>query len=382
MTFGVVIYQPVLKLNQIKVSLFIPNLHGGGAERVFINLTKILSGLGLSVELVVGNSEGDLNRQIEGINLIDLRSSSVVRAIIPLYRHLRKSKPDILMSAMPHANLAASIAVKFSFQKVKLICTVHENSFYSFQYISNYEKCILHAMKIGYSSVSGLVAVSAGLLRSQRDFYGKLLPQASTTIYNPIVPDEFITLPIRTSGNWSVESPFQVVSAGRLSFEKDFKTLISAFSLLPDIEKTRLIIYGEGAERPKLLALIEKLGIDKYVSLPGFTTNLNECLASSDVFVLSSKWEGFGNVIVEAIAAGCPVVSTNCESGPAEILVNGKYGQLVPVGDINKMALAIQAVREGNIEDFDTNEAIARFRFKSIGYSYQQFFDQCCSKES
>ena len=145
MTFGVSVINLVLNHNHIKVSLFIPNLHGGGAERVFINLAKIFSGHGLSVELVVGNSNGELNKQIEGINLIDLRSSSVVRSIIPLVRHLRKSKPDILMSAMPHANLAAIISALLSGKKCKVVSTVHENVFFALQHISFYEKFILFA---------------------------------------------------------------------------------------------------------------------------------------------------------------------------------------------------------------------------------------------
>lgn len=381
MTSCAVSYQPVLKLNKIKVSLFIPNLQGGGAERVFINLAKILLGRGLFVELVVGNSEGELIKQIEDINLVDLRSSSVVRSIIPLYRHLRKSKPDVLMSALPHANLAAIISVLLSGKKCKIISTVHENVFFALQHISLYEKFILYILKVGYLFSDGFVAVSSGLLNAYERFHGKSLPHIRKVIYNPIIK-EINSQELNVIKPKSSKEFFKIVSAGRLSFEKNFSLLINAFSLLVDKRNITLTIYGEGPERKALEDLIERLELKEFIFLPGFTHNLNEKFSESDLFVMSSIWEGFGNVLVEAMAAGCKIISTDCESGPREILMGGKYGELVPVNDPIALANAIMKEMNNSGNSYSRKEMLSPFTFENIGNQYISLFSEVVNRKT
>ena len=135
--------------------------------------------------------------------------------------------------------------------------------------------------------------------------------------------------------------PPVILGVGRLTQAKDFPTLIRAFALVRKKHPARLMILGEGEERSKLETLVQELGLEKEVSLPGFVDNPYKYMKRAAVFVLSSKWEGFGNVLVEAMALGTPVVSTNCPSGPAEILENGRWGRLVPVGDVYALAEAI-----------------------------------------
>ena len=132
-----------------------------------------------------------------------------------------------------------------------------------------------------------------------------------------------------------------ILGVGRLTQAKDFPTLIRAFALVRKKRAARLMILGEGEERPKLEALVRELGLEREVTLPGFVDNPYKYMKRAAVFVLSSKWEGFGNVLVEAMALGTPVVSTDCPSGPAEILENGRWGRLVPVGDVYALAEAI-----------------------------------------
>lgn len=375
MTFGLSNLNFSLNLNLIKVSLFIPNLHGGGAERVFINLAKIFSERGLSVNLVVGNSNGELINQIEDINLIDLESSSVVKAIIPLVRHLRKSKPDILMSAMPHANLAAIISVLLSGKKCKVISTVHENVFYALQHISLYEKFILYLLKIGYRFSDGFVAVSSGLLKSYEHFQRNSLPQKRRFIYNPIIK-KLGSLNLMVRKPVSPNGTFRIISAGRLSFEKNFSLLINAFGLLEDKRNISLTIYGEGPERATLEILIKKLNLQDYINLPGYTHNLNEKFSESNLFIMTSIWEGFGNVLVEAMAAGCKVISTDCESGPREILGGGKYGDLIPVNDPIALANAIKEQLKHPEHLYRQEEMLSPFTFENIGNQYISLFTE------
>ncbi len=379
MTFGAVNLKAFSNPNHIKVSLFIPNLHGGGAERVFINLAKIFSERGLAVELVAGNSNGELVNQIENISMVDLRSSSVLKAIIPLVRHLRKSKPDILMSAMPHANLAAIIASLLSGRQCKVVSTVHENVFFALEHISLYEKFILYILKFGYHFSDGFVAVSTGLLKSYERFQGNSLPRIRKCIYNPIIK-EFDSSDVTGSSRYPENGVYRIVSAGRLSFEKNFGLLINAFSLIEDKSNITLTIYGEGPEREVLERLIERLDLHNYISLPGYTHDLTRRFSESNLFVMTSIWEGFGNVLVEAMAAGCRVISTDCESGPREILGGGKYGQLVPVNDAIALANAITIEMNQPAQPFNREEMLSPFTFDNIGSQYISLFKEVLEK--
>lgn len=140
--------------------------------------------------------------------------------------------------------------------------------------------------------------------------------------------------------------PPVVLAAGKLKPQKDFPTLLRAFARLRRRREVRLVVLGEGAGRPGLLALARELGVAADVALPGFVSNPFAFMARSALFALSSAWEGFANVIVEALACGCPVVSTDCPSGPSEILEGGRFGRLVPVGDPEALAEAMRGTLE------------------------------------
>jgi glycosyltransferase involved in cell wall biosynthesis len=148
---------------------------------------------------------------------------------------------------------------------------------------------------------------------------------------------------------WFAEDEPIVMGAGRLTELKGFSTLIRSLRYVRDRGvNARLIIIGEGEERQNLEQLAHDLGLEECVRLPGFVNNPFTYMRAVDVFVLSSRWEGFGNVIVEAMACGTPVVSTNCPNGPAEILENGKWGRLVPVGSVKKIGEAIMKTLDEN----------------------------------
>lgn len=364
-----------------KISLFIANLNGGGAERVFISLARIFVQQGFEVEFIVGIRSGQLATEVNDFTLIDLKANSAASSVLPLASHLRKNPPDILLSAMPHVNLAAIIAAKLSFRKLKVVCSVHENAFYSLEHVSFYEKMLLRLLKIAYYFSDGLIAVSKGLLESQLRFYGRSIPRFRRMIYNPIIENISLVMPLRPIVAAPARGKFKIISAGRLSFEKDFSSLIRSFSLLSDVANISLTIFGEGPERANLEELVSKLKLEKNVFLPGFSNDLRSQFISSDLFIMSSIWEGFGNVLVEAMAAGCPVISTDCESGPKEILDNGNYGKLVPVGNVNEMRAAIEEARSGNVPVFDTKEAVQRFTFETIGLQYLSFFESCITKQ-
>jgi glycosyltransferase involved in cell wall biosynthesis len=164
-------------------------------------------------------------------------------------------------------------------------------------------------------------------------------------IYNPVItPEVFQKSEEPLEHSWfQPGSPPVILGIGRLVSQKDFFTLIKAFAKVREIRSARLMILGEGEQRSDLEKLIQQLGLEADVALPGFTENPYQFLSRAAVFVLSSRFEGFGNVVAEALACGTPVVSTDCPSGPAEILDGGKYGTLIPIGDPDTMATAILA---------------------------------------
>jgi glycosyltransferase involved in cell wall biosynthesis len=156
---------------------------------------------------------------------------------------------------------------------------------------------------------------------------------------------------------------------GRLEIQKDFSTLIKAFASVRQVYACRLVILGQGREQQNLNRLIVELGIENDVAMLGFVENPYPYMVKSSMFVLPSLWEGFGNVIAEAMALGTPVVSTNCQSGPAEILDNGKYGWLVPVGDSKAMAEAIMKVRSGESKPVDA-DWLKNFTIETVSDQY------------
>jgi len=197
-------------------------------------------------------------------------------------------------------------------------------------------------IRFTYPLASGVIAVSQGV-KDDLCRLGNLSEKRVKVIYNPAAIG---ISPVRESSDtsdrlWGEGFTFHLLAVGRLSVEKDFRTLIKAFSLLPKSLKAKLIILGEGSSRKELEELVMQFGLTERVALPGFVVDPYPFFRSADLFVLSSEWEGFGNVIVEALECGLPVVSTDCPSGPSEILEDGRYGRLVPVGDHVALAAAM-----------------------------------------
>ena len=363
----------------MKIALFLPSLCGGGAERVFINLARGLTPLVESIDLVVASNIGEYANKVDDIHIIDLKAGRIANAILPLAKYLRAEQPTVLMAAMPHANLAALLANKLAGGHTKIVVSTHEDAFQRCQIGSIKDRATLQATKFGYRYAHALVAVSVGTLASERRFLGKAIPSINRVIANPILSSSDDVVPLRhLDGSQINNKEFLIVSAGRLSYEKDYELLLHAFARLSVNNTCRLVVYGEGPMRRELENLAVRLDVAHQVSLPGFTANLSDALRQADVFVLSSRWEGFGNVLVEALASGCMVVSTDCPSGPREILDGGRFGLLAPLGDIDGLVKTIQLALDGYGPVFDTTQAVSPYRLDLIVGKYIALFKECC----
>lgn len=349
-----------------RLGLFLPSLAGGGAERVMSTLANAFVDRGIRVDLVLANAEGPhLPRLDPRVNILDLKCRRVSAAVRPLSRYLRRERPDALLSAMTHANVVAIAA--HALAKVETRLVVSERVSLSNWKLPNapiLDRMLPLLVRWTYPRADHIVAVSAHL-RTELVHQCQLPPRLVGYIYNPIDFDEIDHLAAATPDDtpFNGSSETIVLSAGRLTQQKDFTTLIKAFARLPSRMNLRLVILGEGPLRTPLIALARELGIHERFHLPGFIINPYAWMSRAAVFVLSSRSEGFPNALIEAGACGAPLISTNCPTGPSEILEDGTLGKLIPVGDVAAMADAIeQQLARPNTNRFPRE----RYRLKEI----------------
>jgi glycosyltransferase involved in cell wall biosynthesis len=267
-----------------------------------------------------------------------------------LARFLRRHRPDALISAAPNCNLAAVWARRLAGGPTKVVISERTAPSKMLTKSESWRTRFLPAlMHRTYQQADVIVAVSRALGDDLARVAG-IPRQRIVTIYNPVVGPNLAALARAPVDHpwFAPGAPPVILSAGRLSAQKDFPTLVRAFAALRATREARLVVMGGATADAKtevrqqdLVALAESLGVAADVVLLGFTPNPYAYMARSRVFALSSAWEGFGNVLVEAMACGCPVVSTDCPYGPGEILDGGRYGALVPVGDAPALAEAI-----------------------------------------
>jgi glycosyltransferase involved in cell wall biosynthesis len=326
-----------------KVALYLPSLVGGGAERVTVKLAHGLAELGTTVDLVLANAEGpNLAEVAPHVRVIDLGAQRVIASLPWLVTYLRREKPDAMLSAMAHANVVALWAKRLARVSTRLIVSERVTQQNPMCSKARHARLLPLLESRFYPWADGIVAVSQGVAENLSQL-ARLPRERITVIYNPVVTDELIGKARQSLQNpwFAPGEPPVILAAGRLSEQKEYPTLLRAFALLRQRCQARLLILGEGEARAELEQLVRTLGLEQHVGMPGFVGNPYPYMARAAVFVLSSKFEGLPGVLIEAMACGCPVVSTDCPSGPAEILDGGQFGRLVAVGDVSGMAAAI-----------------------------------------
>ncbi|MEB3217939.1 MAG: glycosyltransferase [Nostocales cyanobacterium 94392] len=358
-------------MNKQPIAFFLPNLYGGGAERIVINLLEGISAPDISLDLVLADAKGPLLKQVPNhVRLVNFACGRVLKAIPALSRYLKENKPLALVSHLAHANVAAVLAKELAGTNTKLILVEHNTLTFAEATLWR-GRFVPMFMKWLYPRADMVIGVSEGVTTDIKSQLG-LVQEKVNTIYNPVVDDKLI-LKAKAALNhpwFEKDSPPVFLAVGRLTEQKDFSTLIKAFSLLRKQRLARLIILGEGEAREELEQIIERLGISEDVLLPGFTDNPYAYMYNASAFVLSSRWEGLPTVLIEAMACGCPVVATDCPSGPQEILAAGKYGELVACGDVVALSKAMSNVLDNPInseilrqrtQDFSFNKAVSRY---------------------
>ncbi len=354
-----------------KIALFIGSLSGGGAERVMVNLARGLKGNGVDVHLVLGKATGPYLAEVpKSIKVINLGANRALTSLPGLVKYLRKEKPVAILSAIEQNNVIAIWAAKIARVNTTVVVSVH-TTISKAKTMLKRGKLMPVLVRKFYPMADDIVAVSEAV---KVDFLlaTGLKADKVHVILNPVVTPDLFTkakMPLRHPWFAPGEPPV-ILGVGRLKTPKDFPNLIRAFYRVRQQQHVRLVIIGEGDEQPKLESLVNKLGIRDDVDFHGFVDNPYSYMANASVFVLSSAWEGLPTVLIESLAIGVPVVSTDCPSGPREILKNGLYGTLVPVANEEALAQGILESLRAPKNRIIPTEAWEQFKLDSATKKY------------
>jgi glycosyltransferase involved in cell wall biosynthesis len=347
---------------QRKLLFYTPSLAGGGAERVWALLASAFCRRGYDVHFVMDFDLPDNVGYLDpGVRLTVLKGSHYATTLAVM-RLLRDERPDVCFSAIGVANLKLTIAAILAGHLRHTVLSYHGYAMSEPRFLSRTSYVLTPLLT---RLATRTVTVSLGLKRYMVAKRGAAA-RRTEMIYNPVLIDA-VAAPTREA---LAARPPVVLGAGRLVDYKGFDTLIRAFAAL-NSHDSRLVIIGEGPERPRLEALVAELGLAERVSLPGYVAEPWRHYETARCFVLSSRTEAFGNVIVEALAAGLPIVSTDCH-GPAEILVWGRYGAVVPVDDVGAMATAIGQALENPGDPRQRRDRAERFQVAHAVDEYER----------
>lgn len=357
------------------LAIFVSFSGNGGVERVTLNLLQGLSRLDVTVDLLMVIAKRGQPPSIPwpNIRVIDLKVKHSQMAIPALIRYLRSERPDVLMVAKDRAVRATIIAHWLARVNTRLVGQLHMNMTGFLKSKPRLQRWLRAApMRWLFPYLDRIICVSEGVVEDTLAITG-MPPDRVVAIHNPVITPELAEQAREPVDHpWFNEDIPIILGAGRLTPEKDFSTLIRAFGRVRQERTCRLMILGEGPLQPELESLIAEFGLSASVSLPGFCANPFAYMKRASLFVMSSAWEGSGNVLVEALALGIPSVSTDCPYGPRETLADGKYGPLVPVGDHEALARAMLQTMNNPLPSDFLRQAVTEF---TIEYSAQRYLD-------
>ena len=357
-----------------RIAMFMPSLAGGGAEKMFLRVAAGLARCGFAVDLLIERTE---RRHLElapgEIRLVPLDARLSVTSLPKLLRYLHRERPDVLLSNLDWTNAFALIAKKFFARDLRVVVrqavtfsTASADSRFRIRMV------VMKALKRLMPCADAIIAVSRGVADDLERHVSGTVRGLVRVVPNPVVDSELAAQAAAPVAHpWFADRRVPVVlSAGRLRSQKDFPTLLRAFSEVVKSRPARLAILGEGPRLARLKALARELRIDRTVDFPGFQANPFAYMAKAGVFVLSSRYEGLPSVLIESMACGTPVVSTDCH-GPGEILEGGRWGRLVPVGNHRALAAAILDTLERPI---DSDRLVSRASHYAVESAIDQYW--------
>ena len=330
--------------DSLRVCMFVPSLAGGGAESSMLRIATVLAERGHEVDFVAARPEQASNNQPDSrVRYTTFGKRHTRSAIVDLARHLRATRPDVLLTAMDEANLAGTVAAGLSGTHVPVVVSFHTDLLAASRKgngLFGYVRPAFARWTVNHADHT--IGISEGV-RNSLQHIAPDRAKKTTRIYNPTIYEGLFTLAAEPVDNLDhVDLSNSILAVGRLAPEKGFDLLLRAFAVVARQEpEVHLVILGEGRLRAELEALARELYVADRVHLPGFVANPYQYMARCRVFAFSSRWEGLGNVLVEASVLGCSIVSTDCASGPRELLEGRDHATLVEVDDVDALAAAL-----------------------------------------
>lgn len=360
------------------------NLAGGGAERTIVNILNTIDKEKFNLVLVLGSEQNNdyLNQVYKEIKIIILKANRNRERISKLAAVIKKENPDLLFTTREKNNIVLILSRILSLRKIPVIVresthrTKSGNNSIIFKLITfvlyNFFACKIIALSYG---VKDDLLMNFGIRKRKIE-----------VIYNPVDIENIEIQSNEIIDDVEIDNNYKtIVTIGRLAKPKDYPTLLKSVRLVKDKMDVKVIILGKGPEKENIVELISQLRIEDSVELVGFKDNPYKYLRKADLFLLTSRWEGFAHVIVEAMVLGIPVIATDCKSGPKEIIGENEYGVIVPVGDVENISEnIIHILRDENLSDkySDLGKKRARdFDSKKIIKQYEDLFLMCLNSE-
>ncbi len=357
------------------LAVYMHDLSGGGVERMRLELIRVFLARGIAVTLVLHARTGALAHQVpQGCRVVVLGGRRTAADVPGLARFLRRARPDVLLVSLDHNNIAAMLARRLAGGRTRLVICQHNALSAEAEHMRGWKyRPVPLLYRLLGGSADGIVAVSAGVADDLACSAG-IARHRITVIHNPVISGDFVERSAAPADDpWlAVDAAPVLVWVGRLVAQKDPHTLLRAFAGVAP--PARLLLLGEGELRPELERLVQSLGLAGRVRFAGFQANPLPWIREAHALVLSSRYEGLGNVLVEALGCGTAVISTDCPHGPREILEDGRHGALVPVGDAAALAAAMRAALAGGYDPAALRGRAAAFTAEHAAARHLELF--------
>lgn len=351
-----------------RLAFFLPSLDAGGAERVLLALAGEIGSRGYRCDLLAARAGGAWEHNVpDHVRYLPLGAAKPLLATARLARYLRQERPSAILSTVFPANVACLLAHRLARTNVRCVVREANRTLDDIQSSSPWTALGNRiALRWLYPKADAIVALTDGLAQHLAGLV-PLSRQNVAVISNPCIPSRATAT--TTLPTVSPDDPPLVLACGRLEPQKDFVTLLEAFAIVRRHKSARMLILGTGSQLPSLIAHARSLGIGPDVEFAGYADDPRAWMKRSKVFVSSSRWEGFPNVLMEALDCGCPVVATRSSDAVTDIMADGTYGDVVPVGDPAAMARSIAEILAGRRFP-DARDHLQRYDLRRIADRY------------